>query len=103
MSGRDTVDEGGRLKSGYSGAVYENQDTATGDTARRFETARKLLRDVVIKVTTRAQTLGDSSNQRLELAAGDSIGFTLVDLSTLYFKNASAGENGTVTILGTED
>ena len=47
MSGRDTVDEGGRLKSGYSGAVYENQDTATGDTARRFETTQKLLRDVV--------------------------------------------------------
>jgi len=103
MPGLETVDNDGRLKPGYSGAVYENQDTATGDTARRFETTRKFLRDVVIKVTTNAQKFGDSSNQRLELAAGDSVGFTLVDISTLYFKNASAGENGTVTIIGTED
>lgn len=103
MAGLDTVDANGRLKSGYSGAVYENQDTATDDSARRFETTRKFFRDVVIKVTTYAQKFGDADNQRLELAAGDSIGFTLVDVSTLYFKNSAAGENGTVTILGTED
>ena len=103
MPGLETVDANGRLKSGYSGAVYENQDTASVDTARRFETTRKFLRDVVIKVTTYAQKFGDADNQRLELAAGDSMGFTLVDLSTLYFKNSVAGEDGVVTILGTED
>ncbi|HEX74270.1 MAG TPA: hypothetical protein G4N93_03890 [Dehalococcoidia bacterium] len=103
MPGEDIFDPSGRPKSGYSGAVYDNQDTATGDSARRFETSRKLLRDVVIKVATKAQKFGNSSNQRMELSAGDSIGFTMVDISTLYFKNASAGENGTVNILGTED
>jgi len=87
----------------FSGVVYENQDTAAADTARRFETTSKKLRDVVIKVSTYAQYFGDASNQRLQVGVDGTLGFTLVDLSTLYFKNVEAGKNGTVTILGVEE
>lgn len=101
----DLFDQLGRPKrvDAFGGAVYENQDTAAGDTARRFETSAKRLRDVVIRVSGKPQLFGDASNQRLELAVGDSMGFTRVDISTLYFKNKTAGQNGTVSILGVEE
>jgi len=96
-------DSEGRPKSGFTGNVYVNSDTATADTARRFETTKKLLRDVVIRVRTKNQLFGDADGQTFPLDAGEGMGFVLVDISTLYFKNAVAGENGTVYILGTED
>jgi hypothetical protein len=91
------------IRETFGGTVYENQDTAAADTARRFETASKKLRDVIIQVTTAAQYFGDASAQRYLVQPNDTIGFTKVDLSTLYFKNASAGQNGIVTIIGTEE
>lgn len=96
-------DSSGRRLSGYSGIVYVKSDTATGDSARRFETSQKRLRDVVIRVKTNDQLFGDSDGQTFPLAAGESMGFTLVDISTVYFKNAAAGQNGVVHIIGTED
>lgn len=92
-----------RVRESFSGAIYENQDTASDDTARRFETSTKKLKDVVIKVETYGQYFGSATNQRLLLEAGDTMGFTCVDISTLYFKNKTAGENGVVTILGVEE
>ena len=103
MAETEIFDNKGRPKSGYSGAVYVNSDTATGDGARRFETSPKRLRDVVIRVKTNDQLFGDADGQTFPLAAGESMGFTLVDISTLYFKNAAAGQNGVVHIIGTED
>ena len=99
LTGRDISAKG----LGFSGAVYENENTATDDNARRFETSSKKLRDVIIQVVTNDQLFGNAANQRYEVAAGEAIGFTQVDLSTLYFKNAAAGQNGTVNILGVED
>ncbi len=99
LTGRDISAKG----LGFSGAVYENENTATDDTVRRFEASSKKLRDVVIQVETNAQLFGNASNQRFKVTAGASMGFTQVDLSTLYFKNAGAGQNGTVRILGVED
>ena len=86
-----------------SGATYVNQDTATGDGTRRFETSSKKLRDAIIVVTTYAQYFGTSSSQPMEVPANGVIGLTNVDISTLYFKNKTAGENGVVTILGVEE
>lgn len=103
MAETELFDNKGRPKSGYSGAVYVKSDTATADTARRFETSQKRLRDVLITVETNNQLFGDKDGQTFPLEAGDSIGFTLVDVSTLYFKNANAGQNGTVHIIGVED
>lgn len=87
----------------FGGTTYENQKTQANNNANRFETTTKKLRDVIIKVTTYGQLFGDSSNQRFPVAAGDAIGFTKVDVSTLYFKNAASGEDGVVTILGVEE
>ena len=99
----ELFDKSGRPKSGYGETVYVNSDTATEDGARRFETSSKLLRDVVITVKTNNQLFGDADGQTFPVDADDSMGFTLVDISTLYFKNAVAGQNGTVHIIATED
>ena len=73
------------------------------DAARRFETSATKLRGAVIQVTTKSQSFGDASNQRLAIAPGGSMALGELDISTLYFKNAIAGQNGTVTILGVND
>jgi len=91
------------VRDSFGGGVYEKEDTAVVDGARRFETSEKKLRDVVIQVATYAQLFGDSSNQRYRVEAGETLGFTKVDISTLYFKNASAGQNGVVNILAVEE
>ena len=87
----------------FGGNIYENENIAGDNTARRFATSTKKLRDVTIQVITYAQLFGNSSNQRYKVEAGETIGFTKVDISTLYFKNATAGQNGTVRLLGVEE
>lgn len=87
----------------YSGAIYRKQDVATVDTARRFETVAKKLRDIVIYISVNDQLFGDSANQTFLVSAGRYFGFTKVDISTLYFKNATAGQNGTIDIIGVLD
>ncbi|MBA7478130.1 hypothetical protein ES707_13551 [subsurface metagenome] len=87
---------------GFAGAVYENEDTATTDDPRRFETTSRKLRDLIIQVSGNDQLFGNETNQRYKVATGETIGFTQVDLSLLYFKNAAVGQNGTVNILGVE-
>ncbi|MBA7523088.1 hypothetical protein ES705_15211 [subsurface metagenome] len=87
---------------GFAGAVYENEDTATTDDPRKFETSSRKLRDLIIQVSGNDQLFGNETNQRYKVAVGDTIGFTQVDLSLLYFKNATAEQNGTVNILGVE-
>jgi len=49
------------------------------------------------------QLFGDAAGQTFPLAAGEWMGFTKVDVSTLYFRNRTAGQNGTVRIIGVED
>ena len=87
----------------FGGAVYENQNIASADAARRFETNAKKLRDVLIRVDTYAQYFGGSGNHRMEVGAGDYMWITKVDISSLYFKNKVAGQNGVVTVLGVEE
>jgi len=85
------------------GATYVNSQTATSDAARRFETTSKNLRDVIITVKTYAQLFGDSAGQTYPVAADGTFSITQIDISTLYFKNATAGQNGTVHILAVND
>jgi hypothetical protein len=87
----------------FGGAIYVNSNTATDDSARRFETSSKKLRDVIILVESNGQLFGDDSSQVYPVDPDETIGFTRVDISTLNFKNASAGANGTVYILGVEE
>lgn len=87
----------------YGGAVYVNKDTAIDNTVRRFETTSKKLRDVIIIVKTQPQLFGHDSSQTYPVGVDEAIGITQIDISTLYFKNATAGQNGTVHILAVED
>jgi len=87
----------------FGGAVYANQDIATVDTARRFETSSKKLRDAYITVATKAQLFGDSVTQPYPVAIGGVIHIKKIDISTLYFKNSVGGEDGTVNILAVEE
>jgi len=90
-------------KAFYGGEVYVNSDIATADTARRFETSSKKLKDIIIIVKTHDQLFGDSSGQTYPVGAGETFGITQIDISTLYFKNATAGQNGVVHILAVEN
>ncbi len=87
----------------FSGAVYVNSNTATADSARRFETSAKKLRDIIICVETKDQLFGNSSSQIFPVTAGSNFGITQIDISALYFKNKTAGQNGAVYILAVED
>jgi hypothetical protein len=90
----------GENEVAWTGSVYAKADTATGDTARRFETSSKKLSWAAIQVTTKAQLFGDSGSQPVSYAADATFELKNVDISTLYFKNATAGQNGTVSIVG---
>jgi hypothetical protein len=93
----------GQVKDSFGGNAYSKTMTMTDDNATRFETTTKKLRDVIIIVTTNNMLLGETGTEVYPVDADDTIGFTKVDISTLYFKNASAGSNGTITILGVEE
>jgi hypothetical protein len=84
------------------GDVYRNTATMANDNATRFETSEYKLRYAKISVTTNDIKFGDSSTQDFIVAADTSVELAMFDLSTLYFKNSSAGQNGTVNIIGIE-
>lgn len=87
----------------FGGNVYSKTMTMTNNNATRFETVSKKLRDIIITVTTQAMLFGKLGVEVYPVAASGTIGFTQVDISTLYFKNSTAGQNGTVKILGVEE
>ena len=87
----------------FGGNVYSKTMTMTGDFAIRFEATAKKLRDIVIIVKTHPMLLGKTGAVVYPVGVNETVGFTKVDISTLYFKNASAGNNGTITILGVEE
>ena len=91
------------FKLHFGGKTYSDTKTMTDDKPTRFEVASKRLRDVVIIVETYSMLLGESEKEVYPVAAGDTLGFVMIDISTLYFKNAGAGSNGKITILGVEE
>ena len=92
-----------RTSEQFGGNVYSKTMTMTDDNPTRFETTAKKLRDVVIVVKTHGMLLGETGVEVYPVGENEAVGFTKVDISTLYFKNASAGDNGTITILGVEE
>lgn len=86
-----------------AGTAYCKSDTAAADAARRFETTEKKIMNASITVETNAQLFGDSVGQSYTIDVGDTKSFGNIDISTLYFKNKVAGQNGTVIILGVEE
>lgn len=84
----------------FTSATYVKSNTASSSGARRFETSSLYLKDMIIKVTTKDQLFGDSSNQTYLVGVGEAISLSGIDISTLYFKNSVGEQNGTVDILG---
>lgn len=89
-----------KIHDEFSGDVYENEHTAASDAAFRFETTETKLRGAVILVSTHDALIGDSSNQRYQKTYGTTLSVSDVDLSKLYFKNATAGQNTKINIIG---
>lgn len=85
------------------GDIYSNSMTMEDDNATRFETEIKTLRDLLIHVETHSMLLGTAAAQIFPVEDFSSIRFKRADLSGLYFKNAQAGQNGTIMILGVAD
>lgn len=96
------VDTDGRLHivDSFSGDVYENEHTMTTDDAYRFESSEKQLKSGVVLISTQNALLGDITNQRYPKSAGTSMSIDFADLSKLYFKNAAAGQNTKINIIG---
>ncbi len=89
--------------SSFSGEIYSKTLTMTTNDTTRFESSPKRLRDVVIIVETYAMLLGESDSVVYPVDVDDTLGFTKIDISTLYFKNATDDSNGKITILGVEE
>lgn len=89
--------------SSFGGNVYSKTMTMADNNATRFETSGKRLRDVVVLVETNPMLLGEEGLEVYTVGANQAVGFTMVDISTLYFKNAGAGNNGKISILGVEE
>lgn len=84
----------------HYGGIYTKSMTMAADTATRFETTSLLLNRATIKVTTKDMLFGDSAGQAFLVAANGTFELEKFELSSLYFKNAAAGQNGTATIIG---
>lgn len=84
----------------FGGYVYENEHTMTDDLPYQFTSTSLKLRGAVVLVSTHPVLIGDSVNQRYPKSAATIISIGDVDLSTLYFKNAGAGDNVKLNIIG---
>ena len=105
MSGSDyyEYEEGkfaSRVIEGYAGEIYENEHTFASDAAQRFEATTVKLRGAVIHVSTHGIVIGNTTNQRYPVDADDSLAVDRVDLSKLWIKNATAGQNAKINIIG---
>ena len=92
-----------RTRDTFGGNVYSKTMTMENNDATRFEGTTKKLRDVIIIVTANAMLLGETGVEVYPVGVNETVGFTKVDISTLYFKNAGAENNGVITILGVEE
>lgn len=81
--------------------VYCKTMTMTDNGIHALESSPKKLKYAYITVTVQNMKFGNQVTQDYPIAAGASIPMTDLDISKLYFKNAAAGANGTVTVIGT--
>jgi hypothetical protein len=84
----------------FTGTFYTAQYTAADDNAHAFTETSTKLADVIIRCSGNAALIGNLTNQYWQMAVGDEIGLTKIDLSTLYIKNAQAGSNTVITVIG---
>jgi hypothetical protein len=73
--------------------------TATDDLKFRLVENDLWIREANIHITTQAAKYGDTNTQDAELSAGDVLTYQDFNLADLFFKNAGAGANTTVTAI----
>jgi len=92
----------------FSGSVYSEQQTSTN---AMVAIGTYKLRDVIIKNTAAANAIdigmqkgsvADFRADSYELGAGAVIGFTQVNLATLFILSSIADSHGTISLLGTK-
>jgi len=81
--------------------IYVNTMTMSDDHPQRFESHEYVVKDAVIIVATQSIVFGNQSNQTFPRSAAEGFSLDEIDLQDLWFKNQSAGSNGTVHILAT--
>ena len=103
------------VKQGFGGNVFNMPVTVamvTDDAKHAFAATTKKLRDVLIKNTHATDSLMIGENQadvatirseNFELAAGEAIGFVMVDISTLYYCTKVNAEEPTARLIGVEE
>ena len=85
---------------GFRGQIYANTDTAANDTVRRFVTSELKLTRCIIQVKGQNQYFGHATVYPVYYAPGEHFELMDIDISTLYFANMTAGQNGIVSIVG---
>ena len=85
------------------GRIFNATLTMADDNATVFTLEETLIKYAKIVVTGHNMLFGDSVSQLFEVEADGELELPKFDLSRLWFRNAGAGQNGTVTIIGVEE
>ncbi len=89
------------MSSKEVGGVYIDTKTMSDDHAQRFAVHEYILRDVTVSVADHTLVFGHQSRQTFPRTTSQELTFQFLDLQDFWFKNAVAGSNGTVHIIGT--
>ena len=82
------------------GVWFRLQYTASDDNAHPLTSSSTVVLSAVLYVKTNACLVGDSSNQTYPLANGDTLSVEKVDLSEIYVKNSTSGNNVVIEVVG---
>lgn len=99
----ETTHHSAKVLDQFGGNVYSKTMTMTDNNATRFEEAAKKLRDLVIIVETYDMLMGEATAVVYPVGANNTLGFSKMDISTLWFKNATADDHAKITIMGVEE
>lgn len=83
--------------------TYFNETFTGTDTAAPITTANVQLIGCDIQCQDYAIDIGGRKNQSTQLSVGDSLGYAspvIASLNQIWFKNHSAGSNGTLSVTG---
>ena len=91
------------LNTRFTSHTLSSGTKTSGDAASAVSATADKYRNVVIQCSTYDVYIGDSSSQPILIEVGDSIGFDFCDLSELYVKNATGGQNGVLNFIGVSE
>ena len=91
------------LNTRFTSHTLSSGTKTSGDAASAVSATADKYRNVLLQCTTYDVYIGDSSSQPILIEVGDSIGFDFCDLSELYVKNATGGQNGVLNFIGVSE